>query len=98
MTLRIDPEENEIQALKGVTDWHDKRVLELGCGGGRLTLRLAELGARVHASDTDAKLIAKARKDLPKRFGGKVRFKTGQAERIDHRGASFDAVVFAWSL
>jgi cyclopropane fatty-acyl-phospholipid synthase-like methyltransferase len=40
MTLRIDPEENEIQALRELTDWRGKRVLEIGCGEGRLSQRL----------------------------------------------------------
>ena len=98
MTLRVDPEQNEVRALETVTDWRDKHVLEIGCGDGRLTLRLARLGAIVHASDPEAKVIAKARKNLPKRFAGQVRYAVGQAERLDHRDESFDVVVFAWSL
>jgi len=98
MTLRVDPEQNEVHALKTIFDWRGKRVLEIGCGDGRLTLRLAKLGAMVHANDPKPEAITKARKDLPKRFAGKVRYKVGQAERLPHRDASFDVVVFAWSL
>jgi 2-polyprenyl-6-hydroxyphenyl methylase / 3-demethylubiquinone-9 3-methyltransferase len=98
MTLRVDPEQNEVRALKAVTDWKNKRVLEIGCGDGRLTLRLARLGAIVEANDPKPEAITKARKNLPKRFAGKVRHKVGQAERLAYRDASFDAVVFAWSL
>jgi len=98
MTLRVDPEQNEVLALKTVTNWKNKRVLEIGCGDGRLTLRLAKLGAVVHANDPKPEAIAKARKSLPKRFAGKVRYKVGQAERLAYRDASFDAAVFAWSL
>ena len=98
MTLRIDPEQNEVRALENVTDWRGKRVLEVGCGDGRLTLRLARLGATVHASDTKAEAIARARKNLPKSFVARVRYKVGQAERLGYRDGSFDAVVFAWSL
>jgi ubiquinone/menaquinone biosynthesis C-methylase UbiE len=98
MTLRVDPEQNEVRALKSVTGWRGTRVLEIGCGDGRLTLRLARLGAIVHASDPKTEVIAKARKNLPKRFAGRVRYKVGQAERLEYRDESFDAVVFAWSL
>ena|SRR5688572_8447566 len=98
MTIRVDPERNEVRALKSVTDWRGKRVLEIGCGEGRLTLRLAQLGAVVYASDPKPDAIAKARKTRPKRFAGKVRYKVGQAERLEHADESFDAVVFAWSL
>jgi 2-polyprenyl-3-methyl-5-hydroxy-6-metoxy-1,4-benzoquinol methylase len=41
MPLRIDPEQNEIRALKSAANWRGKEVLEVGCGNGRLTLRLA---------------------------------------------------------
>src|SRR5687767_5861095 len=98
MALRVDPEQNEIRALERVTDWHRKRFLETGCGEGRLTMRLAQLGAIVHAIDPDAQLVRKARKALPQRFGKSVRYKAGQAEKLAHRDASFDVVVFAWSL
>ena len=98
MTLRIDPEQNEIRALDGVTDWHGKRVLEIGCGDGRLTRRLAELGAVVHAIDPDASLVRKARKALPQRFAKSVRFKAANAERLGHRDRCFDTVIFAWAL
>ena len=98
MPLRVDPEQNEVRALKSVTDWHGKRVLEIGCGGGRLTVRLARLGAIVHAIDPDAKLIRAARRNLPPRFAKRVRYKVGKAERLDHPDESFDLVVFAWAL
>lgn len=98
MALRIDPEQNEVHALKGVTDWHGKRVLEIGCGDGRLTRRLAQLGAIVNAIEPDAKLIRKARKALPERFKKLVRYQVGHVERLGHADRSFDVVVFAWSL
>jgi hypothetical protein len=34
MTLRVDPEQNELRALKNVAEWHGKRVVEIGCGEG----------------------------------------------------------------
>jgi len=98
MTLRIDPEQNEVRALKGVTDWHRKHVLEIGCGAGRLTRRLAQLGAVVHASDPDAALISKARKSLPQSLAKRVSYKVGQAEELGHQDESFDVVVFSWVL
>lgn len=98
MALRIDPEQNEVLALQRITDWHRKNVLEIGCGEGRLTQRLVQLGAIVHAIDPDARLVRKARARLPQDFKKSVRYKTGQAERLAHADRSFDVVVFAWSL
>lgn len=98
MALHIDPELNEVRALKQVADWHRKRVIEIGCGDGRLTLRLARLGALVHAIDPDAKLIRTARQSLPKRFAWRVRYHVGKAEHLDQANDSFDLAVFAWAL
>ena len=98
MTLRIDPEKNEVRALKGVTNWNGKRVLEIGCGQGRLTQRLAQLGATVHASDPDSQLIRTARRNLPQRFVKRIHYQVGAGGRVDHPSESFDVVVFAWAL
>ncbi len=98
MPLRIDPEGNEIRALKGAAAWRGQRVLEVGCGDGRLTLRLARLGAEVHAIDPDPKLIRAARRGLPGRFAERIRYQVGTAEQLKHPDDSFDLVVFSWVL
>jgi len=98
MTLRVDPEHNEIRALKSATDWRGKKVLEVGCGDGRLTLRLANLGANIMAVDPNPKLIGEARKKLPERFAERVRYKVGKAEQLKYPDDAFDLVVFSWVL
>ena len=98
MPIRIDPERNEIRALKTVTDWRQKLVMEIGCGEGRLTRRLARLGAIVHANDPDAGLIAKAKRNVPRSFAKRIRFRVGQAEKLNHASKTFDIVVFSWVL
>ncbi len=98
MPIIIDPEGKEIDALRRVASWRGAHVLEVGCGDGRLTLRLARLGAQVVAFDPDRSLIRTARRKLPKRFVGQVRYYVGTAEKLKHPVASFDLVVFAWSL
>ncbi len=98
MTLRIDPEQNEVRALREMTDWRRKRVLEIGCGSGRLTRRLAKLGAQVDALDPSKQLIAAAVKELPARFSDRVRYKVGSSENLKYPNETFDIVIFAWSL
>jgi 2-polyprenyl-3-methyl-5-hydroxy-6-metoxy-1,4-benzoquinol methylase len=98
MALRIDPEKNEVNALKAMTDWRDKRVLEIGCGNGRLTRRLANLGAQLEAIDPDRKLIAIAKKDLPARLSDRMRFKVGSALDLKYPKQTFDIVIFSWVL
>ncbi len=98
MSLIIDPAENEVRALRRAASWRGRRVLEIGCGDGRLTLRMARLGAQVQAIDPDAKSIRRARTALPKRFAARVEYRTGHAEALGYPDASFDCVVLAWAL
>ena len=98
MPLRVDPEENELGALRRVATWRRQRVLEIGCGDGRLTLRLASLGAHVTAIDPDVSLIAKARKARPPRFANRIRYQVGKAGKLKFASQSFDLVIFAWSF
>src|ERR1051325_4455339 len=98
MTIRIDPEENEIWALrKSVVDWKNKRVLEIGCGDGRLTVRLARLGANVQAIDPNADAIRLARRNKAVRFANQIRYSVGNARQLKSKTESYDIVVFAWS-
>ena len=99
MTIRVDPQENEIWALRqSVADWRNKRVLEIGCGDGRLTVRLARLGANVLAIDPSTESIRLARSKRPARFANRIHYSVRKAENLKSRAGSFDIVVFAWSL
>jgi 2-polyprenyl-3-methyl-5-hydroxy-6-metoxy-1,4-benzoquinol methylase len=98
MTLKTDPEQNEVRALRSVADWRRKRVIEIGCGDGRLTLRLARLGASVYACDPDVAAIRAARKTLPQRFARRVEYHVGHAEHLRPAKETFDLAVFAWAL
>lgn len=61
-----------------------ERILDLGCGDGTLTLRLADAGARVVGLDADPAMVAAARaRGLDAR--------EGDGQRLDF-GAAFDAV------
>ncbi|HEY2965307.1 MAG TPA: class I SAM-dependent methyltransferase, partial [Actinomycetota bacterium] len=51
VTVRIDPEGNETEALFALVDLGDAEVLEIGCGDGRLTWRYADRTAHVTAID-----------------------------------------------
>jgi ubiquinone/menaquinone biosynthesis C-methylase UbiE len=71
-------------------DLRGQRVLDLGCGTGRLSAALAEQGiARVWGVDASAEMLAVARERLP----GSVGLKQAHAEELPFRDGWFDRVV-----
>ena len=99
MALTIDPAKQEIRALRKATHWRGKRVIEVGCGDGRLTLRLASLRPlKIEALDPDSKLIRMARKKLPERYAQRIYYQVGHAEKLKYPADTFDIGVFSWVL
>ena len=99
MALVMDPAGNEIRALKGITNWRGKRVLEVGCGDGRLTLRLAKFGiGKIVAFDPNREMIRVARKNLPEKYREKIEYRVGNAEHVKQKAGQFDIVIFSWVL
>jgi len=99
MTLIMDPAGDETRALRAAANWRGKRVLEVGCGDGRLTLRLASLGATsILAIDPDAALVREARKTLPERYQGRIRYQVGSVQRLRRPKDLFDIAILSWSL
>jgi 16S rRNA A1518/A1519 N6-dimethyltransferase RsmA/KsgA/DIM1 with predicted DNA glycosylase/AP lyase activity len=89
-----DPEQHEIDALTAVgASFSRRRVLEIGCGDGRLTRRYAADAASVVAIDSDQDAIAELRLLLPT-----VDARPIGIEHLALPDHSVDAVLFAWSL
>jgi len=73
----------------GVLEWLNaqagERILDLGCGDGQLTQRIAATGARVVGVDASAQMVAAAR-------SRGVLADEGNAEALPYPEKSFDAV------
>ncbi len=98
MPIRLDPEGNEPVALFDFAgELSGRRVLEIGCGDGRLTWLYADQAARVVALDPNADDIALAVQNCPQHLRERVEFRTGT---IQEHGSSerFDLAVLSWSL
>jgi ubiquinone/menaquinone biosynthesis C-methylase UbiE len=95
---RIDPEGAETAALAKLVTLDGLRVLELGCGNGRLTFRYAQAAERVLAVDPDAERIAEARSATPKELEKTVTLAVAGAENVSAPHASFDVALFSSSL
>ena len=94
----LDPEGAHLAALRRLGDFRGRRVLELGCGDGRLTLGIAADAASVLAFDPDAEAIEKARRFLPAALAERVTYQVASGREIEIEPLSFDLVVFSWSL
>ena len=98
MSYEVDPEQNEIRALRAAATWTDREVLEIGCGDGRLVRRVAGLGASVTAVDPDAELVASAAAKALDSPEQRIRYVVADGSRLPFSDEAFDTVIFGWSL
>ena len=96
--VRTDPERLEVRILLRHAPLRGARVLEVGCGDGRLTRRIAGVVQSLVGVDPDTGQIERAKRLLPARVRGKIEFQVGHAETLRFPGQSFQAVIFSWSL
>ena len=96
--VRIDPEGAELAALQQLASLEDQRVLELGCGDGRLTFQYASLTSFVLAVDPDEERIANAVAARPAALVDRARFEAVGAAEVDAPPRSFDVALFSSSL
>ncbi len=74
------------------------RVLEIGCGNGRLTFEYAARAERVEAFDPNPLEIGRARRGARVRRTGNVRFHVRAVQDWTPTRARFDVALFTWSL
>ena len=98
MTLIKDPERIERKTLHRFADFKQKRVLEIGCGEGRLTWQYASASSFTVGLDSDQNAVRVASIDCPSDLTKKVHFINTQAEQLPFRKETFDIALLAWSL
>jgi 16S rRNA A1518/A1519 N6-dimethyltransferase RsmA/KsgA/DIM1 with predicted DNA glycosylase/AP lyase activity len=94
MAILEDPERHEVRALSSlVPSFAGLRVVEIGCGDGRLTRRYAARATSVLAIDPDATAVAA--------LAGRMKNVDARAVAIEDLSLpphSADVVLFAWAL
>ncbi|GAB4264533.1 MAG: hypothetical protein Kow0080_03690 [Candidatus Promineifilaceae bacterium] len=97
MPYRLDATDQEFAALmRHAGTFAGKRVLEVGCGNGRLTRKYARLAAHVDAIDPDAAKIAKA---LTHPHPIHTHYHTTALEAFTQPSPyPYDLVILSWSL
>jgi 16S rRNA A1518/A1519 N6-dimethyltransferase RsmA/KsgA/DIM1 with predicted DNA glycosylase/AP lyase activity len=89
-----DPEGHERSALDAIVgSFASRRVVEIGCGDGRLTRQYAHAAESVLAIDPDDEAIAEFAADLPM-----VETRAIGIDELALPAHSVEVVVFAWSL
>jgi len=94
----LDPEGAHLAALRRLADFTNLRVLELGCGNGRLTIPVGRDAASVVAFDPDRAEVEAARRSLPADLADRVAYRAASGREIEIEPGAFDLVLFSWSL
>ncbi|HEV2282000.1 MAG TPA: class I SAM-dependent methyltransferase [bacterium] len=95
---RRDPERTVIRTLARRAPLQGARVIDIGCGEGRLTRQIAGVARSVYAVDPDAAVLARAIRLTAPRLRKRILYRPGTAERPGVAGRRFDVAVFSGSL
>ena len=98
MPLQKDPEGFEKKILQKHAEFANKRVLEVGCGEGRLTWKYAGASSLTVGFDPDHDALRIARADAPYDLQKHVHFAAANATHTPFSKETFDIAVLAWSL
>jgi ubiquinone/menaquinone biosynthesis C-methylase UbiE len=103
MTAPLDisaypPDGVELRLIERFTTLRGRRILEVGCGDGRLTFQYAPTAGRVLAMDPDRPSIEDALDRQAEVGLPNVTFWVGSIEHLPARGAPFEVALFSWSL
>jgi ubiquinone/menaquinone biosynthesis C-methylase UbiE len=101
VAVQKDPEGSETRYLLRLAEFGgstSQRVLEIGCGDGRLTWRYANAAAQVIGIDLHADDLRVAMADRPNNLADKVNLARADAIHLPFANASFDLSIFAWSF
>jgi ubiquinone/menaquinone biosynthesis C-methylase UbiE len=93
-----DREGVETAAIAAAVELDGKRVMDVGCGTGRLTSFAAARAASVYAFDPNRESVAEARGAVSSELRERVRFAAHSAEALDVQRRRFDLALCGWSL
>lgn len=75
-----------------------KRVIDVGCGDGRMALGCGPYASEVVGVDPDPEAIRSARAKARRAGAANVRFKVGVAQELPFPDEHFDVVILSWTL
>jgi len=102
MPVQLDPDRYEIKALFDcVGSFAGQRVLEVGCGDGRITWSYAAQAGHVTAIDPKAEKISLAKEKMPAELSPQLEFQATDLEQFYKNygtGRRYDLAILSWSL
>ena len=98
VTSAVHSQGEDLDALDGIVAGHDKaKVLDLGCGGGHVSFRVAPHVAQVTAYDLSEDMLGAVAKTASERGLANIATRQGKAEKLPFADASFDFVLSRYS-
>ena len=98
MTLQKDLEKFETKILHKLVDFNGRRVLEVGCGEGRLTWNYARSVKQVVGIDPDPDAVRVANYDMPADMRKTTALACASSLKLPFPHESFDIALLSWSL
>lgn len=98
MTLQKDAERNEAKYLHAFAAFTGRRVLEVGCGEGRMTWQYAKTAQSIIGVDPDRDALRVATVDRPVDLQSTVLFACSDSQQLPFPKETFDIAILAWSL
>ena len=98
MASQRDPEGIESKYLHKFADFADGRVLEVGCGDGRLTRFYANTAKQVVGIDAHGEELGAVLHLDPPGLTDRVDLAQASAEALPFQPQSFNLAILAWSL
>lgn len=98
MSVTFDRDGTETRAIHDLVDFNRKRVLEVGCGDGRLTWQYAPEASEVIALDVDERKIGSAVASTPEELRATVTFRCADINDFNAGPDKFDVAILSHSL
>ena len=93
-----DPDGLEAQYIRQLARPSGEKVLEIGCGDGRVTWQYGQDASEIYGVDPDLEKLRRALCARPPALAAKANFALSLAEALPFADNSFGLAIMSWSL